>query len=208
MTRVQKHALPVLRIGHLREEALEARLEAVTTRLEACRAIRDAIHACSTQLEVLDDDVSEDETRLSATRGATPKLAETLTDALERASVEADCRRIAKLRSAPRVALAAEVSYSSENNFYTGLTANIGVGGVFIATADLLQVGTPLDLNLRMPDGIQLETKARVRWVREQNELTPNVGPGMGVEFDTLSPAEQESIRAFVECRQPLLYEE
>ena len=55
-------------------------------------------------------------------------------------------------------------------------TRNIGVGGAFIASADVQPVGTPMTVELTLPTSDQVFTlPAIVRWSREQD--------GMGIQF-------------------------
>jgi hypothetical protein len=58
----------------------------------------------------------------------------------------------------------------------TAETRNVGVGGAFIACADVQPVGTPMTLELTLPTTDQVFTlPAIVRWSRPQE--------GMGVQF-------------------------
>jgi hypothetical protein len=58
----------------------------------------------------------------------------------------------------------------------TAETRNVGVGGAFIACAEVQPVGTPMTLELSLPTSDQVFTlPAIVRWSRAQE--------GMGVQF-------------------------
>ena len=58
----------------------------------------------------------------------------------------------------------------------TAETRNIGVGGAFIACADVQPVGTPMTVEVTLPTSDQVFTlPAIVRWSRERE--------GMGVQF-------------------------
>lgn len=58
----------------------------------------------------------------------------------------------------------------------TAETRNIGVGGAFIAAAEVQPVGTPMTLELALPTSDQVFTlPAIVRWA--------DPGQGMGVQF-------------------------
>jgi len=59
----------------------------------------------------------------------------------------------------------------------SGVTKNIGAGGVFVATDRLRPVGERLRLTFSLPDAAPVSVRAEVRWVRE--------GPsaGMGLRF-------------------------
>jgi uncharacterized protein (TIGR02266 family) len=204
LERAEERSLPVLRVRHWVEKAAQARLEAVATRLEVCRAIRNAVDACSADLATLDDNISEDEMNLDTAPRSQPAFAETLADALERASAEADFERLERIRKTPRVPLSAEISFATDKAVYEGHTTNVSVDGVFIATEETLPVSTRLELCLRLPTGAEIETAARVRWTRNFNELTPDMIPGMGAEFEALSARDRERILDLIERRQPI----
>jgi len=58
----------------------------------------------------------------------------------------------------------------------TAQTRNIGVGGAFIACADVQPVGTPMTVELSLPTSDQVFTlPAIVKWSREKD--------GMGIQF-------------------------
>jgi uncharacterized protein (TIGR02266 family) len=61
----------------------------------------------------------------------------------------------------------------------------LGAGGLFIATEELLPVGSPLKLRLRLPGGEAIhEIEARVAWHQEAAAGEPGIrAPGMGIEF-------------------------
>ena len=58
----------------------------------------------------------------------------------------------------------------------TAQTRNIGVGGAFIACADVQPVGTPMTVELSLPTSDQVFTlPAIVKWSRDKD--------GMGIQF-------------------------
>jgi uncharacterized protein (TIGR02266 family) len=107
-------------------------------------------------------------------------------------------------RSNQRVRLDAEVSLSSDSQFFTGLTRNVSTGGVFVATYRCLPLGCPVAMQLSLPDG-DLVARGVVRWHRE---AAPDVPPGMGIAFEALDPTSFQRIARFCDARDPLLYEE
>lgn len=114
----------------------------------------------------------------------------------------------AERRAAPRLAIEAEVGFQSETNFFTGFTEDISTGGLFVATYDTLPMGSKLSVNFTLPDGRLISVEGVVRWIREFNEMTPDTVPGMGVQFESLSAEDEETIRSFIEERSPLFFEE
>lgn len=109
-------------------------------------------------------------------------------------------------RSHERTALKASVNWTSETNFYTGFTNDIGEGGLFVATHQVLPMDSVIELEFSIPgkpDPIKVEGK--VRWVREYNELS-DADPGMGIQFKALNNADQETIQRFVGRRDSIFY--
>lgn len=109
-------------------------------------------------------------------------------------------------RGRPRVKMQAEVDFHSDNNFFNGFSTNISDGGLFIATVNLLPLGTQVDLSFSLPDGEPIEAKGVVRWVREINDALPEVFPGMGVQFTALNQGADVAIGHFLAQRAPLFF--
>lgn len=62
------------------------------------------------------------------------------------------------------------------------VATNLSLGGVFVETTALLDVGDPVMLSLPSPDGQPLSVSGRVRWVTPFGRVT-DARPGMGIEF-------------------------
>ena len=101
-----------------------------------------------------------------------------------------------------------EIGFHSDSNFYMGFTENLSEGGLFIATYDYAPLGSWVEFTFRLP-GMDRNIQARgvVRWVREYNEMTTDVSPGMGIQFQSLPPAVEHAIRRFIRSRDPLFYD-
>jgi uncharacterized protein (TIGR02266 family) len=102
----------------------------------------------------------------------------------------------------------AAVDFHSDNNFFNGFSANISDGGLFVATVNLVPLGTEVDLSFSLPSGERIEAKGVVRWVREVNDKLPDAFPGLGVQFSSLKPEAQQAIDSFLAQRDPLFYAE
>ncbi|MBI2895852.1 MAG: TIGR02266 family protein [Deltaproteobacteria bacterium] len=109
-------------------------------------------------------------------------------------------------RRSPRVALEADVGFQSESNFFTGFSEDLSDGGLFLATFNLLKLNSPVTITFTLPDGHLVVAQGRVTWVREYNETTPDISPGMGVQFENLSDADMKSVRSFLRKRAPMFY--
>lgn len=111
-------------------------------------------------------------------------------------------RRITK-----RVHIEADIGFQSETNFFTGFGGNISNGGIFVATYDLLHIGTELTVSFVLPSGHQVTTRGRVTWVREPIEHDSDLTPGMGVEFEELTDEDRTAVQAFIDRRTPLFFD-
>ena len=102
--------------------------------------------------------------------------------------------------------LDAQVDLQGDTNFYVGFAQNVSAGGLFVASFDFHPVGTEVDVAFALPDGTRIQTRGTVRWVREVNDATPDVWPGMGLEFQALHPEAEAAIQRFIADREPLFY--
>jgi len=110
-------------------------------------------------------------------------------------------------RSVQRVAIEADIGFQSDNNFFTGFSEDISTGGIFIATFDLRPIGSEMMISFTLPDGSLVSVDGVVRWLREYNETTPNIEPGMGVQFRNLKPDDETAINSFLSRREPMFYD-
>ncbi|HLL55877.1 MAG TPA: TIGR02266 family protein, partial [Myxococcaceae bacterium] len=105
-----------------------------------------------------------------------------------------------------RVRMQASVDMESESNFFQGFSTNLSEGGLFVATVQMLPRGTPVDLHFTLPGGKRIDAKGVVRWTREVNDRTPDIFPGVGVQFTDLPTEAAAAIRSFVSEREPLFF--
>jgi uncharacterized protein (TIGR02266 family) len=110
-------------------------------------------------------------------------------------------------RSLPRIAIEADVGFQSDTNFFTGFSEDISTGGIFIATFDHRPIGSKLAINFTLPDGHLVSALGVVRWLRDYNDTSPDVHPGMGVQFTGLSEDDRGRIDSFLEKREPMFYD-
>jgi uncharacterized protein (TIGR02266 family) len=98
-----------------------------------------------------------------------------------------------------------EVGITSESNLYLGFTENLSAAGVFVATYVSRPIGAHVEVTLAFPNGDVLEVPGVVRWLRE---ATTDGWPGMGVQFESLSPEDDAKIRKFLLLRDPMFYDD
>jgi uncharacterized protein (TIGR02266 family) len=111
-------------------------------------------------------------------------------------------------RKEPRVQMEIAIDFWSDSNFYTGFATDISQGGIFIATVAGLPLGREVDLQFSLPEGSKLRILGTVRWVRVANDRTPEIFPGVGVQFLDLPQEVAATIRRFVAMREPLFFPE
>jgi len=91
------------------------------------------------------------------------------------------------------------------------------VHGVFVATHDLLALGTAVTVVVCLPDGSRFDAEGEVtfhRQERDDDEAAASWGnatddghwPGIGVLFQAVPADAQEALEAFTAIRPPLFY--
>lgn len=83
-----------------------------------------------------------------------------------------------------RARLALQVSYRSAGSFLISYTVDLSRGGLFLETAELLPVGSALDLTLQIPGAPQWVVRGTVVWLQEV--AVPGRPVGMGIQFHAL----------------------
>lgn len=107
-------------------------------------------------------------------------------------------------RRCQRYPIVVQVHLSSAHNFYTAEARNISAGGLFVATAEPLPVGTAVEVQFTLPDLLHVYTaRCTVRWLRRAGGLG-DLAPGMGLSFEDLGPEVAEAIQAFLAHREPI----
>ena len=106
-------------------------------------------------------------------------------------------------RKFARLALAVDVDFNSGNNFYSGRTRDLSLGGLFVETDVPLQVGAELLLMIRILNK-PLEIPGEVAWILlgDHGEVV-----GIGVRFIELTADARRSIEAFMRRRAPMAFE-
>ncbi len=79
-------------------------------------------------------------------------------------------------------------------------SVNISQGGVFVATQDVIPVGTPLALRVQLPQQKDsLSCKGRVAWLNHpETGKKPQLPTGMGIEFSNLIAEQQAMVHRYL----------
>lgn len=122
----------------------------------------------------------------------------------------------AEHRAYPRADLSAAITAVGGNNFYLGLSGNISEGGIFIATAQVLEVGTAITVEFTIPTSPRpIRVSGEVRWVRTGSATSMfggpdddyELAPGIGIQFQQLGRQDEEAIRKFIQTREPEFFD-
>ncbi len=106
-------------------------------------------------------------------------------------------------RKNPRVEIELSVFFSVSaelpHNFFTGIMLDISTGGIFLATDQLLPVGTKLHLSFLM-ETRRVEGHAEVCWIQAAE---PGVEPGVGLRFLDISAEDRDLIEFYIRQKKP-----
>ena len=111
-------------------------------------------------------------------------------------------------RSTQRLGLEVDVGFESDSHFFTGFTQDVSEGGLFVATYDVRDIGTEIAISFTLPDGELINCVGVVRWLREYNDTTPDVYPGMGVQFVDFPAKDRQAIESFLAQRPAMFWED
>lgn len=99
--------------------------------------------------------------------------------------------------------MAMQIQVSLESSFFFAYGADLSRGGIFIETEEVLQPGTPLELEFTLPSQPAGDQPIRARGVVAWASPAPPIylsrrGIGMGIEFTEIEPSAKARITAFV----------
>jgi uncharacterized protein (TIGR02266 family) len=107
----------------------------------------------------------------------------------------------------PRFAVDFDLTLDSEQYFYAGSATNLSIGGFFVATHILQNIGEKFRFTLRLHDVAKLiKGVGEVRWHRPKEE-SPDAPAGMGIRFVELEAGAAETIESFLADRKPLRWD-
>jgi len=88
------------------------------------------------------------------------------------------------------------VDYSAVDAFFSEFTTNINEGGMFIETESPAALDSVVQLQVRLPDLERpIKLGGRVAWISDGKADSP---PGMGIEFQDLTPELRRTINDLV----------
>jgi uncharacterized protein (TIGR02266 family) len=101
------------------------------------------------------------------------------------------------------------VDIDTDSNFYTGLSRDIGSGGLFVATRRVQRIGDRLHVQFTLPDvPAPIRADTEVRWTRSEATSDADHPPGIGLRFLHLPLQAKETITSFMERRESIFYDD
>jgi uncharacterized protein (TIGR02266 family) len=108
-------------------------------------------------------------------------------------------------RAVQRIPFETDVTLGARGRVLSGVSSDVGMGGIFVATYVTLPVGTRTSLRFRVPTG-QIVAAGVVRWAREAR---PGHLGGVGIELTELGEIDRDNLKRFCGDRPRFLsYEE
>lgn len=104
-------------------------------------------------------------------------------------------------RSAARVPVQLSVNVEMDQEFYAGVTGDLGYGGVFVVSQTPPMPGTTVRLSIHLPDGSVVSAEGRVRWTRTPDVAEAGRPPGCGIGWRALDDKSTTAVRNFLLSR-------
>lgn len=98
------------------------------------------------------------------------------------------------------------VTVDSKHNFFAGAATNLSASGIFVATHIVQPIGTRVDFTIHLA-GRMVKGVGEVRWMRPA-DYDSGQPAGMGILFVDISPEDDAAVKAFLESRVPMVYNE
>jgi uncharacterized protein (TIGR02266 family) len=120
-------------------------------------------------------------------------------------AVDAEAAARARRKSV-RLGLHANITTTSDTNFFAGFAENISEGGVFISTYSPPSVGEVVALRISVLGVQELIVQGEVRWIRTDDD---GMSVGCGVRFCSLNDQQRAALDIMLSTadRDPLLFE-
>jgi uncharacterized protein (TIGR02266 family) len=106
------------------------------------------------------------------------------------------------MQRARRCQLSVPIDMEDKRGWQRGLTQNLGVGGIFVASEHPGRPGDLIVLRFALPGLAEpLLVEAEVCWIRKPGQSRQLGGPGMGLKFANLSSQAASAIDGFLRSR-------
>jgi uncharacterized protein (TIGR02266 family) len=95
--------------------------------------------------------------------------------------------------------------FVQESHFVAGLSQDLSKAAFFVATYQMLPIGTEVHVGLELPNGHAIEARGIVHWVEEQESAGHR--PGIGVLFTEIDHGAVAAIAEYCRLRPPLYFD-
>lgn len=99
-------------------------------------------------------------------------------------------------RKNDRSTAALEVEFKTKDDFFKAWSANIGGGGMFVKTEQILEVGREVTISFRLPgDKMPIVAKGKVSWHKNEPDQ------GVGIQFTSMTPEDKTRLTKFLRVK-------
>lgn len=102
-----------------------------------------------------------------------------------------------------RIPVMLKVDYKIGSKAYTGFSANMSIGGLFMNVNKPCEIGSKINMQFMLP-GVTTPVSLEGRIVRVSTPLQPNNGalPGLGIQFSEIAKTNKELLDSFLKQYQ------
>jgi CRP/FNR family cyclic AMP-dependent transcriptional regulator len=155
-----------------------------------------AIALEDTVLELLDKDFLDSEfNRISSDfRGVIRTLVKRLRNTTQKLIGTHGARRTEERASAK-----IRITFKRASDFFRAYIGNLGTGGLFIKTTQMVPVGSIMNLEFNLPDSDHLiQAKGKVVWARPQEQSDEKKPPGLGIQFVEMGAKDTTLLNTYI----------
>ncbi len=106
-----------------------------------------------------------------------------------------------KHRRHPRIHRPVEVNYYAGNEFYSEHTVSLSMGGLYVKTAQPLEVGSLFRVDFNLPGFDHLfKMRGKVIWIKVVEDV--NGPPGMGIKFLDVPESDKRTLLQYLGASQ------
>ena len=103
--------------------------------------------------------------------------------------------------------LAIDFTHCHDSGFYSGVSESLDEVGLFIATEQLLEVGSLVEVSVTWAKGESpMMMRGVIDWTRDPNVVGQHLPCGVGVKFLNLTAGAQRKIDELMRLREPIFY--
>jgi uncharacterized protein (TIGR02266 family) len=95
--------------------------------------------------------------------------------------------------------------FVQDSHFVAGLSQDLSKAAFFVATYQMLPIGTEVRVGLELPNGHAIEARGLVHWVEEHESAGHR--PGIGVLFTEIDSGAIAAIAEYCRLRPPLYFD-